>query len=226
MVKCEEMAVVGLRTSSIRKMWRDLESESRVGEKGGVITAPESPCSSTLEVESMESEDTSLYANEIENECPQNQRVLQNGQVEDIPEKERVRKIFHDWGSKSFGGNTLHSSRMNNCSRAKWLEENECKRVRIVREWIESSTQQGDSCRTGSEEPATEIGSQIKRIRDGTVNSGSGAQSSMRRIYGRQALLDLLKKFVRERETELERLLENQFVSNFGHRQRIQVRSF
>ncbi|KAI3683577.1 hypothetical protein L1987_84085 [Smallanthus sonchifolius] len=191
------------RTSSIRKMWRDLENEGRIKENGrrkmsGMVIGPESPCSSTMEGESMESEDTLRGANEIENECPQSQNRMV------LQEKEGVRKNFHKWGSKSFGGHTVYSSsRLNN----------ECKRVRIVRKWIESSTQQGDTCRTtGSEEESTtQIGPQI-----------DGSRSSIRRIYGRQALLDLLTKFVRERKREVDDLVENKFVSNFAHRHRIQ----
>ncbi|KAK1411941.1 hypothetical protein QVD17_32815 [Tagetes erecta] len=190
------------RTSSIRKMWRDLENEGRAKENewrqtSGMVSSPESPCSSSLEGESMECEDTLRGTNEIENECPrrQNQMVVQ--------EKEGVRKVFEEQGSKSFGGHTVYSSsRLNN----------ECKRVRIVREWIESSTQQGDPSRTsGSDESITQTGSQI-----------DGARRPIRRIYGRQALLDLLAKFVRGRKKEVDELLENGFVSNFAHRHRIQ----
>ena len=115
MVKCEEMAVTGLckasgpdaylgenhslvsrrcvnnerlttPTSSIRKMWRDLESEGSVKENGklqmnGVRTGPESPCSTSLE--SMESLETSTDANEIENKCHSNQIEVQIGQEDD-----------------------------------------------------------------------------------------------------------------------------------------------
>lgn len=138
------------RTSSIRKMWQDLESEGKC--------------------ESIESEDT----NEIENESPKNQNqeavdnrlCLKRSPSLDVPAKERVRKVFHDWGSKSFEGHTQYSSRMNNCSRAESV--------------------------------------------------------FIRRVYGRQAVLDLLAKFMRERKTEVEDLLKNQFVSNFPHRPRIQ----
>ncbi|KAM0052691.1 hypothetical protein Hdeb2414_s0007g00251321 [Helianthus debilis subsp. tardiflorus] len=183
------------RTASIRKMWRDLENGG-IGKDNGrlqtssVIIGPESPCSSSLEGESMESEHTFRGANEIENECPQsqNQMVLQ--------EKEGVRKLFHEHGNKSFEGHAAYG----------------CKRVRIVREWIESSSQQGDTCRTpGSVESPTQTGSQI-----------NGARSSIRRIYGRQALLDLLTKFVSERKREVDDLLENRLVSSFAHRHRIQ----
>ncbi|GJW92100.1 hypothetical protein Tco_0169653 [Tanacetum coccineum] len=197
----------------------------------GVRTGPESPCSTSLE--SRESEDTSSDANEIENDRPRNRIDVQNGQENDnsfcvqrspsdVPEKDRVRKIFHEWGSKSFGPRTVYSSRINNESRAQKIGENECKRVRIVREWIESSTEQEDTCRGSSEEPASEIGSPIARTRDGTVDSGTGARNSIRRIFGRQALIDLLKRFKREREKEVEGLLENHCVSSFAHRHRIQ----
>ncbi|XP_076918413.1 uncharacterized protein LOC143578829 [Bidens hawaiensis] len=180
------------RTSFIRKLWRDLENEGRVKENGrlqtsGVIVSPESPSSSSLEGE-----------NEIENERPQSQNEMV------VQEKEGVKKMFHECGSKSFGGHTVHSSsRLNNCSRTQRVGENECKRVRIVREWLESST--------GSEESTTPTGSQI-----------NGARSPIRRIYGRQALIDLLTKFVRERKREVDNLLETKYVSDFAHRHRIQ----
>ncbi|KAL4560830.1 hypothetical protein LXL04_032985 [Taraxacum kok-saghyz] len=191
-----------MRTSTLRKMWRDRESEGRVGEDKR--RCPEKPYLSSSKCEIIESEDTSRDdANEIENECPQNQNQNQNRQPDDIrlhlhrspsldfPAKERVRKVFRDWGSKNFEGRTVYISRMNNFSRAQSVEENECKRVRI------------------------EVG-------DGSVDLEVRGKRSIRRIYGRQAVLDLLAKFVRERETEVDCLLENRFVSNFAHRQRIQ----
>ncbi|GKG23134.1 hypothetical protein Tco_0388437, partial [Tanacetum coccineum] len=52
------------------------------------------------------------------------------------------------------------------------------------------------------EEPTLEIGSSIARTRDGIVDSRTGAPSSIHRIFGRQALSDLLKKFKREQERE------------------------
>ncbi|KAI7745948.1 hypothetical protein M8C21_002650 [Ambrosia artemisiifolia] len=200
------------RTASIRKMWRDLENGGRGKENGrwkmsGVIIGSESSCSSFVEGESMEVEDTLRGANGIENECSesQNQMVLQ--------EKEGVRKMFHEHGNKRFEGHTVYSSSsLNSCSRAQWVGENDCKRVRIVREWIESSSRQGDTCGTpGSVESPTQTGSKIE-----------GAQSPIRRIYGRQALVDLLTKFVRERKREVDDLLENRFVSGFAYRHRIQ----
>nr|XP_043610802.1 uncharacterized protein LOC122582472 [Erigeron canadensis] len=233
------------RTSYIRKMWRDLESEGRAREDGkqqmsGLLTGHDGPCLSSLEGESIASEDRSRDASEIENECPQTQNRSQNqmdfqNTKEDnedlclqhtpslgVPEKERVRKLFHEWGSKSFEGHTLYSPRMSSCSRSQWPAQNECKRVRIVREWIESSTQLVDTCRTGLEESVAENGSPMGQVRDGIVDFGNCARSSIRRIYGRQALLDLLAKFVRERKREVDNLLDNRYVSNFGHRHRIQ----
>lgn len=167
-------------------MWQDLENDGKC--------------------ESIESEDT----NEIENECPQNQNqnriTIHNRQNDDnnktclhrspsldVPAKERVRKVFHDWGSRSFEGH------ISNCSRAKSERENECKRVKI------------------------DIGCQTEQVQNGSVDLGVGGKRSIRRIYGRQAVLDLLAKFVRERKSEVDKLLENRFVSNFAHRHRIQA---
>jgi hypothetical protein len=47
----------------------------------------------------------------------------------------------------------------------------------------------------------------------------------MLRLRGRQAILDLLVRIERERHRELEGLLEHRAVSDFAHRNRIQVSS-
>ena len=45
----------------------------------------------------------------------------------------------------------------------------------------------------------------------------------MLRLRGRQALIDLLVRIERERQRELQRLVEHRAVSDFAHRNRIQV---
>ncbi|XP_057484654.1 uncharacterized protein LOC130771040 [Actinidia eriantha] len=74
------------------------------------------------------------------------------------------------------------------------------------------------------EERPTEIGEQIERVRDGLVvnRSAVGARRNIRRLCGRQALLDLLARAKRERQRELQNLLEHRPVSDFAHRNRIQ----
>ncbi|KVH90745.1 uncharacterized protein LOC112521474 [Cynara cardunculus var. scolymus] len=230
------------RTSFIRKMWRDLEGESRFRDNERQQTSGMgygsigSLCSCSSG--GAEGEDLSVNTSEVENECPrdQNQMGLQNGQEDDgnmclqrlpafgVAEKQRVRQVFREWGSKNCSGRALNVSHKNNCSRAQWLCEYECKRVRTVRQWIELNTQQAETGHSGAEEQGTEIGCQIEQGRDGLgVNhTRVGARRSICRLYGRQALLDLLTRFERERKRELRSLLENRPVTNFAHRNRLQ----
>ncbi|GKB82629.1 hypothetical protein Tco_0949524 [Tanacetum coccineum] len=90
-----------------------------------------------------------------------------------------LRQVFREWGSKNGSGRVLSFSHKNKGSRAQTLCENECKRVRSVRQWIESSTQQAETGQSVIEEQALEIGS----------------RKSIRMLFGRHDLLDLLKSF-------------------------------
>lgn len=78
------------------------------------------------------------------------------------------------------------------------------------------------------EEQAPEIGDQIERGHDGYVANSCeiGARRNLRKLCGRQALLDLLARAERERQRELQYLLECRPVSEFAHRNRIQVTCF
>lgn len=236
------------RTSFIRKMWRDLEGESRLREiesqqtNGMVNGIFGSQCSCSSEGAS-ESEDMSINTSEAENECPrdQNQMGIQNGQLEyqnlslqrspaiGIADKERVRQVFREWGSKNSNGRALNVSHKNNCSRSQWICENEFRRVRTVRQWIESNTEEAETGHVGTEGQAREISCQVEQVCDGDGDglgfnqNRVGARRSIRRLYGRQALLDLLKRFEMERKKEMQSLLESRPVSTFAHRNRIQA---
>lgn len=194
------------RTSFIRKMWRDLEGETRFKEierQQSIRNTGSSQCScSSLGAES--EENVSITTSEVENEWPRdhNQMELQNVQRSPalcLADKQRVRQIFREWGSKNSSNHGHHghtSYKNNNCSRVQGGCENECKRVRSVRQWIESNSNTTREAETSG---------------------------SIRRLYGRQALLDLLTRFQMERKQEIQSLLENRPVSTFNHRNRIQV---
>lgn len=193
------------RTSFIRKMWRDLEGETRFKEterQQSIRNTGSSQCScSSLGAES--EENVSITTSEVENEWPRdhNQMELQNVQRSPalcLADKQRVRQIFREWGSKNSSNHGHHghtSYKNNNCSRVQGGCENECKRVRSVRQWIESNSNTTREAETSG---------------------------SIRRLYGRQALLDLLTRFQMERKQEIQSLLENRPVSTFNHRNRIQ----
>lgn len=141
-------------------------------------------------------------------------------------ERERVKQIVRGWIENEPNGST--SSHINNSFGERWLGETELERVRIVREWMQKTSQERMSGGR-REEQDTELGALIERVRDGLfVNQYDGSsehhvrRNVHHRICGRQALLDLLIRIERERKDELQCLLEHRAVSNFAHRNRIQ----
>lgn len=73
-----------------------------------------------------------------------------------------------------------------------------------------------------------EVGSEIVQVRDGLMinHPQIGGQRPFRRLCGRQTLVDLLLKAQKERDRELLSLSEQRPVSDFAHRNRIQVITF
>ncbi|KAI3822836.1 hypothetical protein L1987_10435 [Smallanthus sonchifolius] len=219
------------RTSFIRKLWRDLEDGSKTRETerkqtcGMIDSNIGSQCSCSSE--GAESEDLSIITSEAENECPliQNKMGIQNEQEDNhnlclqnspavgVADKERVRQVFREWGSKNNNGRALNALHNNNCSRARLICENESKRVRTVRQWLESNTQQAETGQSLIEE---QVGVDANQ-------TSVGARRSIRLLYGRHALLDLLTRFEMERKQEMQILLESRPVSTFAHRKRIQA---
>lgn len=244
---------VNTRASSLLQMWREIEDEhvvshaqERIRERLFQQRTDEFDLSRTDAAEShgsehtVDLEDVSLG----ENECStwsEGQPGLQNehavssnfnsehssdfGEVE----RERVRQIFREWmntGVRECTSSVSHIT--NNPSRAEWLGETEQGRVRVIREWVQMNSQQRGACGNGREEQPAELGSQIERVRDGLVVNQNGGRNEhsrrgIRRLCGRQALLDMLKMAERERQIELQGLSEHRAVSNFPHRNRIQV---
>ncbi|KAJ0021443.1 hypothetical protein Pint_32034 [Pistacia integerrima] len=143
-------------------------------------------------------------------------------------ERERVRQIFRDWMNTGARECPSNISRMNHSPRAEWLGETEQERVRIIREWVQLNSQQRGACGDGREEHTTEMGGQIEQVLDGLVVNQNDrtehvrSRRGIRRLCGRQALLDMIKNAESERQRELQGLLEHRAVSNFAHRNRIQ----
>lgn len=242
------------RASSILQMWRDLEDEHVVRHAEEGIRARTrqqrsdgftDDLSSTSLLESEENEHRScmMDVGESDNECGTwsgsqmgsptenedhgNFGCEQSSDIGEV-ERERVRQIFQGWMNS--GGREHASSvpQRTNGSRAQWLGENECERVRIIREWVQMNSEQRGSCGEIGEDQAAEIGAQIERVRDGLVvdhneDRSDNIQRRMRRLCGRQALLDMLAKAERERKREIQSLLEFHAVSKFSHRNRIQA---
>ncbi|GAV70601.1 zf-C3HC4_3 domain-containing protein [Cephalotus follicularis] len=183
-------------------------------------------------------EDMSVGETEFGQWCP-SQNGSQNGHEDSsnfncersldlgAVERERVRQIFQEWMNSGMRGHSSHVSHVNNSSRAEWLGENEQERVRIIREYVQMNNQQTGACSESREDQSSEGGGQIERVLDGlVVDQNEGPRElnrrGIRRLCGRQALLDMLKKAERERQIELQLLSEHQAVSQFAHRNRIQ----
>lgn len=246
-----DQARLSTQTSSPRQMWRDLEDE-QVGQGPGRGQGRfqqqrsdelNTDLSSVTVSESQRSVDGGGLDRLSEVEYgpwsqsqagSQNENDDSNGLgCEPSPdfgdvERERVRQIFRDWMNSGMMGHTSNVSQVNNTTRAQWLGETEQERVRIVREWVQMTSQPRDTLSARREEQVAEIGAQIERVRDGlVVNCHEGQTEPVRRVgilrlCGRQALLDMLVRTGRERQRELQQLSEHRVVSDFAHRNRIQ----
>lgn len=239
--------------SSLLQMWRELEDEHVVSRaqqerlvqhrsdrlmiadvsRGHVSDSDSNEQRSDWEVMSMsESEYGSLSQTQLGS---QNEHVdTSNFNCERSPdfgeiERERVRQIFREWTNSGVRERASNVPHMSNSPRAEWLGETEQERVRIIRERVQmNSSQQRDASVDSREEQAADVGTQIERIQDGLLVNQNGGRNEhtrrgIRRLCGRQALLDMLKRAERERQTELQGLLEHRAVSQFAHRNRIQV---
>ncbi|KAE8712218.1 Ring/U-Box superfamily protein [Hibiscus syriacus] len=237
------------QASSLLQMWRELEddhvvshaqeraNERMLQQRSEVLTVTDLSDGRHSEHSGV-TEDVSVSENEFGQWLPdrfgsqrgnadsRNFNCEHSSDLGDV-ERERVRQIFQEWMNS--GGNECTSSvsHRHNNSRAQWLGETEQERVRIIREWVQMNSQQRDDCMDSREEQVADAGGQIERVLDGlVVNHVEGRTEHLHRgiqkLCGRQALLDMLKKAERERQTELQGLLEHRAVSNFAHRNRIQ----
>ncbi|CAI9091223.1 OLC1v1026189C2 [Oldenlandia corymbosa var. corymbosa] len=237
------------QASSILQMWRELEDEhvlnrarERVRERLRQRSVESNTnVSSTNMSESRESENPgSLVDAESENEYgtwSQDQIGRQNGnrdrddssreQSPDLGEieRERVRHIARGWMESGISDHSSNVSQRNTGARGEWLGETERERVRNVREWVQMTSQQRGA-RGGRREEATTVATQVERVREVSMGEQEGQQEHVRRdrlrLRGRQALVDLLVRVERERQRELQGLLEHRAVSDFAHRNRIQ----
>ena len=170
-----------------------------------------------------------------QNEFHDEQEELNNSSRETssdfgVVERERVRQIFREWMNSGSRGHASNNSQGNN-SRGEWLGETEQERVSATREWVQmSSHQRGVSSGENREEQSSENGTQIECVRDGfVVNQNEGqcqtehTRRGIRKLWGRQVFLDMLKKAEMERQREVQELLDHRVVSHFPHRNRIQV---
>ncbi|KAL2536266.1 Ring/U-Box superfamily protein [Forsythia ovata] len=236
----EEPDQPSTRASSLLQMWREIEGEHVVGHSPRSrplrSDVSDSDHLSTITSDGQRidnrddnSEDASEIENQgrtrLDNEHEDSNSVISEQSI-DLGEfeRERVRQIFREWMSSGAKSHSATGLCMDKRSGPQWLAENECERVRIIREWVQMNTQQGSSYGSHRDGVA-EVGSQFEQVRDGLVadHSDVGARRPIRRLCGRQTLLDLLLRAQRERRRELQGLSEQRPVSDFAHRNRIQA---
>lgn len=236
------------QASSLLQMWRELEDEhmlnrtrERVQDRSrqhrSVGSNNNSSSTNASESRASEHHGSLEDASESENDYgtwSQDQLGSQNvhrdnsssrEQSPDLGEvdRERVRQIVRGWMTDS--GMSDHASQVS--QRNNILGETERERVRLVMEWVQMASQHRDARASRREAQATGPGSQVEHVRDGLVTDRDEGQPEhirrdMLRLRGRQALLDLLVRIERERQRELQGLLEHRAVSDFAHRNRIQ----
>ncbi|KAJ9540099.1 hypothetical protein OSB04_026605 [Centaurea solstitialis] len=225
------------RASSILQMWRELEDEhvlNRARERVRVRLRQQRSVDSNTNVST--TTEGREDATESENEYgpwsprsprdqvePRNERQDHDGssreQTPDIGEveRERVRHIVQGWRETGVGDRSPGVVQRSNGPRAEWLGETERERVRIVREWVQMTSQQ-----RGSRGSRREDQGAVAREQNRDGGQTEHIRRDMLRLRGRQALLDLLMRVERERQRELQGLTEYRAVSDFAHRNRIQ----
>ncbi|XP_073143178.1 uncharacterized protein [Henckelia pumila] len=243
---------LGTRASSILQMWRELEDEhalnrarDRVRGRLRQRISVDSNTNASLNI--AESRDSGNQGprrdtNESENNfaswthdqasSQNDNRYLDNSSREQSPdlgevERERVRHIVRGWVESDVSNPPSNALPRSESPRAEWLGETERERVRVVREWMQTSSQQRGSTVGHVGDQDNGMGSQADPSSEGSAADQDEGQSEhirrdMLRFRGRQALLDLLVRIERERQRELQGLLEHRAVSSFAHRNRIQ----
>ncbi|XP_076952281.1 uncharacterized protein LOC143625955 isoform X2 [Bidens hawaiensis] len=212
------------RASSILQMWRELEDEhvlnrarervrERLRRQSGVDSNMSESRASEHESETDYQENDGSVSGLTREQSPD------SVDLDTEQERERVRLIVQGWretGVPESGGSAG--------PRAEWLGETERERVRIVREWVQMTSQQRAARGSHREEQGATVNDQ-SHDRTG-VDQDEGHPEHIRRdmlrLRGRQALLDLLVRAERERQRELQGLTEHRAVSDFAHRNRIQ----
>lgn len=237
------------RASSILQMWREFEDENllnrateRVREslrhETSVDTNTDVSTITTSENHEGENQGSVRDANESENDYgtwSQDHMETRNEHGDDNDssreqspdlgevERERVRHIARGWMEVGINDHSSNVTRRNDNAGAEWLGETERERVRLVRQWVQMASEHRGMGRRREDQ----LSRLVDQAREGmAVDHEQGQPEHIRRdmlrLRGRQALIDLLVRIERERQRELEGLMEYRAVSDFAHRNRIQ----
>ncbi|RZC77216.1 hypothetical protein C5167_001406 [Papaver somniferum] len=220
--------------SSLLQMWRELEDEQIVNRARESLRRQRvDPSTRAGSVDPSESDNESGVWSQGQNDRQNDRGDQESSSREQSPdlgevERERVRQIARGWRDSGVSDRTPNVTQSNGGPRRELLGENERERVRLVREWVHMSTEPRGSRGERGQEQSSEVSAQIDRVRDGLVVENNNGQSGhlrrdRPRLRGRQAHIDLLIRIERERQIEVQDLLEQRAVSRFAHRNRIQA---
>ncbi|CAN1258282.1 Protein neuralized [Linum perenne] len=223
------------QASAILQMWRELEDEHVLNRARERVRVRE-----RLRVQrSVDSTTNASTANMSEARGSENQGSLVDrgdnnndsvrAQAPDLGEidRERVRQIVRGWMDSGMSDRASNVSQRSGNTRAEWLGETERERVRLVREWVQMTSQQRGARGGRRADQGGGRDVQVTRGRERSVTDHDEVQPEhtrrdMLRLRGRQAVIDLLMRIERDRQGELQGLLEHRAVSEFAHRNRLQ----
>ncbi|KAJ0263734.1 hypothetical protein HA466_0022010 [Hirschfeldia incana] len=219
------------RASEIFQMWRELEDEhahNRARER----LRPRQRNANGSDSQVSGNNETLRGSSESENDYRSSSRE-QSPDLGDA-ESERVRHSVR--GSTDSGGvrDYLSNVRRDDNRGGELVGDTERERVRVIRERMQMTSQQRGARASRREDQQRSLGSQDDRtqvqrvVSEGfTVENEEGqredSRRELRRLRGRQAFVDLLMRIEQERQRELQDLLEHHAVSDFAHRNRIQL---
>ncbi|XP_056842022.1 uncharacterized protein LOC108857370 isoform X2 [Raphanus sativus] len=198
------------QASEIFQMWRELEDEHVHNNRARERLRPRQVSGNN---ESLRG------SSESENDYISSSRE-QSPDLADVESSERVRQ--------SVRGSTDSSGGRDDNRRGELVGDTERERVRVVRERMQMTSQQRGARASRREDEQRSLGSQDDRAHESSqVQNEEGRREDtrrdLRRLRGRQAFVDLLMRIEQERQRELQGLLEHHAVSDFAHRNRIQL---
>ncbi|XP_033147839.1 uncharacterized protein LOC103870459 [Brassica rapa] len=207
------------QASEIFQMWRELEDE-HVHNRARERLRPRQISANA----SVSGNNESLRgSSESENGYRSSSRE-QSPDLGDV-ESERVRQSVRDYVS--------NVRRRDDNRRGELVGDTERERVRVIRERMQMTSQQRGARASRREDQQRSLGSQddrpqVQRVGEGlAVENEEGQREDtrrdLRRLRGRHAFVDLLMRIEQERQRELQGLLDHRAVSDFSHRNRIQL---
>ncbi|TYH73384.1 hypothetical protein ES332_D05G325500v1 [Gossypium tomentosum] len=210
--QCGNVDRPSTQASAILQMWRELEDEhlldrawERVRERlRQQRNADNNRTMSSMTLNESHGSDNHGSVRDV-TESENEYGTWSNDQVE----RERVRQIVRGWMESGISDHSSSVTQRAGNRRAGWLGETERERVRIVREWVQMSSQQRGVHWGHREDQAAISGAQVDRVPDGSVNDQDEGQPEhiqrdLLRLRGRQAVIDLLVRTERERQRELQ----------------------